>query len=47
MKKTYLTPSTKVIRMRMTHFVCTSIKSNVSLRGGGETPYDFDEDDIR
>ena len=30
-----------------TQMLCVSIESNVNLRSGGETPADFEEDDIR
>jgi hypothetical protein len=47
MKKTYLKPNMEVIPEETTQMLCASIESNVNLRSGGETPYDFDEDDIR
>ena len=47
MKKTYLAPTVKVVPVQTTQMLCTSIESNVDLRSGGETPYGFDEDDIR
>ena len=47
MKKTYLKPTMMVVPVQMTQMLCTSIQSNVYLRSGGETPSDFDEDDIR
>ena len=47
MKKTYLAPTVKVVPVQTTQMLCASIESNVKLRSGGETPYDFDEDDIR
>ena len=47
MKKTYLKPTMMVVPLRMQKMLSASIESNVNLRSGGETPYDFDEDDIR
>ena len=47
MKKTYLKPTMMVDSMETTQMLCVSIESNVNLKSGGETPYDFDEDDIR
>ena len=47
MKKTYLAPTVKVVPVQTTQMLCASITSNVNLRSGGETPNDFDEDDIR
>ena len=47
MKKTYLKPTMKVVSEQTTQMLCASIESNVKLRSGGETPYDFEEDDIR
>ena len=47
MKKTYLKPTMMVVPVKITHMICTSIVTNVNLRSGGETPSDFDEDDIR
>ena len=47
MKKTYLKPTMKVVPVRMQKMLCASIESNMGLRNGGETPSDFDEDDIR
>ncbi len=47
MKKTYLKPTMKVVPVQKRQMLCASIASNVSLRNGGETPSDFDEDDIR
>ena len=47
MKKTYLVPTMQVVPVQMTQMLCTSIESNVNLRSGGETPSNFDEDDIR
>ena len=47
MKKTYLAPTMKVVPLRMQKMLCASIESNVNLRRGGETPSDFEEDDIR
>ena len=47
MKKTYLKPTMMVVPVRITQMLCASIASNVNLRSGGETPDDFDEDDIR
>ena len=47
MKKTYLKPTMMVDPVRITQMLCASIESNVGLRNGGETPSDFDEDDIR
>ena len=46
MKKTYLKPTMMVVPVQTTQMLCASIE-NVNLRSGGETPYDFDEDDIR
>lgn len=48
MKKTYLKPTMMVVpEEQITQMLCASVLSNVNLRSGGETPYDFDEDDIR
>jgi hypothetical protein len=47
MKKTYLKPTMMVVPVQITQMLCASIGSNVNLRSGGETPDDFDEDDIR
>ena len=47
MKKTYLKPTMMVVPVQTTQMLCASIESNVKLKSGGETPYDFDEDDIR
>ena len=47
MKKTYLKPTMMVVPVKITQMLCASIVSNVNLRSGGETPSDFDEDDIR
>jgi len=47
MKKTYLKPTMMVDPVQTTQMLCSSIESNVKLRNGRETPYDFDEDDIR
>ena len=47
MKKTYLAPTVEVVPVQTTQMLCVSIESNVTLRSGGETPSDFDEDDIR
>ena len=47
MKKTYLKPTMMVVPVQTTQMICVSIESNVNLRSGGETPSDFDEDDIR
>ena len=46
-KKTYLAPTMKVVPVQVNQIICTSVQSNVNLRSGGETPYGFDEDDIR
>ena len=47
MKKTYLKPTMMVVPVQITQMLCASVLSNVNLRSGGETPSDFDEDDIR
>ena len=47
MKKTYLKPTMMVVPVKITQMLCASIVSNVNLRSGGDTPSDFDEDDIR
>jgi hypothetical protein len=47
MKKTYSVPTMQVVPVQMTQMLCASIESNVNLRNGGATPFDFDEDDIR
>ena len=47
MKKTYLKPTMMVVPVQTTQMICVSIESNVNLRNGGETPSDFNEDDIR
>ena len=47
MKKTYLKPTMMVVPVQTTQMLCVSVVSNVNLRSGGETPADFDEDDIR
>ena len=47
MKKTYLAPTVQVVRIEQSQMLCTSIQSNVGLEYEGETPYDFNEDDIR
>ena len=47
MKKNYIAPTMMVVPVRITQMLCASIESNVNLRNGGATPYDFDEDDIR
>ena len=47
MKKTYLKPTMMVVPVRITQMLCASIESNVDLKYGGATPFDFDEDDIR
>ena len=47
MKKTYLKPTMMVVPVQTTQMLCASIESNVKLRSGGATPFDFDEDDIR
>ena len=47
MKKTYLKPTMMVVPVQTTQMICVSIESNVNFRSGGETPSDFDEDDIR
>ena len=47
MKKTYLKPTMMVVPEQTTQMLCASIESNMKLRSGGETPDDFDEDDIR
>ena len=47
MKKTYLKPTMMVVPVQTTQMICVSIESNVNLRSGGETPDNFDADDIR
>ena len=47
MKKTYLKPTMMVVPVQITHMLCASVESNVYFEYGGETPSDFDEDDIR
>ena len=49
MKKTYLKPTMMVVPVQITQMLCGSpnVVSNVEFYYGGETPYDFDEDDIR
>lgn len=48
MKKTYIAPTMQVFTMQMTQKLCmASIKSNVGLNYGGETPDEFESDDIR
>lgn len=47
MKKTYLKPTMMVVPVQTTQMICVSIETNVNLRSGGETPSNFDEDDIR
>ncbi len=47
MKKTYLKPTMMVVPVQITQMLCASVESNVYFEYGGETPSDFDEDDIR
>ncbi len=47
MKKTYLKPTMMVVPVQITQMLCASVESNVLFEYGGQTPEDFDEDDIR
>ena len=48
MKKTYIAPTMQVFTMQMTQKICMqSLKTNAELEFEGETPYGFDEDDMR
>ena len=47
MKKTYLKPTMMVVPVQTTQMLCASVESNVNFEYGGETPDEFDEDDIR
>jgi hypothetical protein len=47
MKKTYLKPTMMVVPVQITQMLCASVESNVLFEYEGETPDDFDEDDIR
>lgn len=49
MKKTYLKPTMMVVPVQITQMLCGSpnVVSNVEFDYGGETPEDFDADDIR
>ena len=47
MKKTYLKPTMMVVPVQIIQMLCASVESNVYFEYGGETPSDFDEDDIR
>ena len=49
MKKTYLKPTMKVDPVQITQMLCGSpnVVSNVEFKYGGETPDDFDADDVR
>ena len=38
MKKTYLAPTTEVVKMEQTQMLCASIESNVDIMYGGELP---------
>jgi hypothetical protein len=49
MKKTYLKPTMMVVPVQTTQMLCASpnVVSNVEFKYGGETPDDFDADDVR
>ena len=49
MKKTYLKPTMMVVPLKNTKLLCGSpnVVSNVEFDYGGETPDDFDSDDVR
>lgn len=48
MKKTYIAPTMQAFTMQMTQKLCmASLKSDAELIYGGETPYGFDEDNMR
>jgi hypothetical protein len=49
MKKTYLKPTMMVDPVQITQMLCGSpnVVSNVEFDYGGETPDDFDADDVR
>ncbi len=49
MKKTYLKPTMMVVPVQITQMLCGSpnVVSNVEFDYGGETPGDFDADDVR
>ena len=49
MKKTYLKPTMMVVPVQITQMLCASpgVVTNVEFEYGGETPGDFDADDVR
>ena len=49
MKKTYLKPTMMVVPVQITQMLCGSpiVVSDVEFDYGGETPDDFDADDVR
>ena len=49
MKKNYIAPTMQVVPVQTTKMLCASVEveSNVDFKYGEETPFDFDEDDIR
>lgn len=49
MKKTYLAPTVEVVPVQTAQMLCASpdVVSNVEFDYGGETPDDFDADDVR